>query len=338
VLTAPVAGDLSAVGGSIVAAGPVAGDELLLGGSVSSRAPIRGDFRAAGGNIAIMGPIMGDLVACGFSVHDTSHAGGSVFIVAANASVDNGASGPVTVYGNTVSLAGNFAGDVTVIASGSVTLAQDTKIQGKFSYEAPETAKIPASAIIIGGTTYTNASYLPNAGTSRTLALASIGIFLLVRILGALIIAGLLAGLFPDFAKVITDRAYTRRLRSIFLTALLGFAAFVATPILLLLLALTFVGIGIAFLLLIMYALLMFLSFIYAGILLGTICARYFTQREVVMWRDGVLGMFAFMLIALVPVVGWFFVLLLTIFTTGELLLLFFHVAFSQGEQTLEML
>ena len=56
-------------------------------------------------------------------------------------------------------------------------------------------ASIPASATVAGGVEYTDASYLPDAGTSRVLALVSIGFFLFVRILGALILAGLLAGL-----------------------------------------------------------------------------------------------------------------------------------------------
>ena len=338
VTTAPVAGDLSAVGGSIVVAAPVQGDGLLFAGSISSRAPVKGDFRAWGGSINIEEPVAGDLVSFGFSVRDSGRATGSVFIAAVDVAVTNGASGPVTIYGNNISLAGNFANNVTVTTSGRLTVAASTTILGKLSYEAPEAATIPTSVTVVGGIEYTNASYLPDAGTSRILAIVSIGFFLFVRILGALILAGLLAGLFPRLAEAIAERAYTKHPRSILLTMLLGFAILVATPVLFMLLSLTFVGIGLAFLLLLMYFLMALLAIIYAGILLGSVFARRFTERDTVRWHDGVLGMLALSLIALVPVIGLFVALLLTIFSAGALLQLFFHFAFPHEEHTPEML
>ena len=332
VLTAPVAGDLSAFGGSIIAAAPVAGDELLVAGSIRSRAPVTGDLRIMGGSVVIEESIAGDLVVLGFSVNDSGRASGSVFIAAAETTLTKGASGPVTIYGNTISLAGDFGGNVNIVSSGHLTLAASTTIRGTLSYEAPEPATIPASATIIGGIKYRNASYLPDAGTSRLLAVVSIGFFLFARILGALILAGLLAGLFPKLAEEIVERAYTQRPRNILLTMLLGFAILVATPVLFIVLMLTFVGIGLALLLLILYSLLAFLALLYAGILLGSAFARRFRAREEVFWHDGVFGMLALSLIALLPVIGPLILYILTIFSAGALLLIFFDFAFPHEE------
>jgi len=328
VVTAPVYGDLSAAGGSVVIAAPVSGDGLLIAGSVHSQARVAGDLRVFGGGVTIEEPVAGDVAVLGFSVRDSGRSGGSVFIAAVDVSLANGASGPVTLYGNNVSLAGNFAREVTVVASGRVTLAASTTILGKLSYRAPEAATIPSSAVIVGGTEYSNISFLPDAGTSRVLGFVSIGLFLFARILGALILAGLLAGLFPRLAEAIAHRAYTERTRDILLTMLLGFAILVATPVLLALLALTFVGVGLALLLGILYALLAILSVLYAGILLGSIFAHRFLRRDTVLWRDGVFGMLALSLIALVPAAGLFAVFLLTVFAAGALLQLFFSFAF----------
>lgn len=328
VSTAPVVGDLSAIGGSVVTTAPVSGDELLLAGSISSRASVTGDVRAVGGNVTIEGSVAGDLVALGLSVYDSVRTLGSTLIIAADTILSNGAAGPVTIYGNNISLAGDFASNVTVVATGRLSLAADTTIRGQLSYEAPEKAVIPASVTIVGGVEYSNASYLPDAGTSRALALVSIGFFLFVRVLGALILAGLFAGLFPRLAEAIVLRVYDDRPRSMLLTMLLGFAILVATPILIILLILTFVGIGLAVLISILYALLVLLALLYAGILLGSIFARRFMKREAVLWRDGVFGMLALSLVALVPVIGPFVVFLLSIFTTGALLQLFFYFAF----------
>ena len=338
VLTAPVAGDFSAFGGSVVTAAKVSGDELLVAGSISSRAKVSGDLRAIGGSITIGESVAGDLVALGLSVHDAGRVAGSVFVIAANAVLTNGASGSVTVYGNNVSLAGDFAGNVDIVASGRITLAASTTIRGKLSYEAPEKAIVPASAVILGGVTYTNASYLPDIGTSRILALVSMGFFLFARIFGALILAGLLAGLFPRLAEAVVERAYVERARSVLLTMLLGFGILVAAPVLIILLALTFVGIGLALLLLLMYAMLVFFSLLYAGILLGSIFARRFAKREIVLWRDGVFGMLALSLIVLVPIIGPLIVFCFGVFSAGALLLIFFNFAFPHEEQTSEML
>ena len=337
VVTAPIKGDLSALAGDIISAAPVGGDDILFAGSIDSRAEVAGDFRAIGGNITVEKPIGGDLVASGLSVTDAGRAGGSVFIVALNTVLANGASGPVTIYGNNVSLAGDFASDVKVVASGHVTIQPGTIIHGSFSYESPETATIPASATIDGTTTYTDISYLPNAGTSHALALASVELFLIVRILSALILAGLLAGLFPRLTEAIVARACTKHTRDILLTLLLGFALLVATPILFVILMLTFVGISIALLVLIAYALIVFLSLMYAGILLGGIVAHRFTRRATVLWHDGVLGMLALSLIALIPYVGFFVVLLFMTFSAGALLLIFFNFAFPHEQQTLDL-
>jgi len=327
VSSAQIVGDLFALGGSIVTTAPIQGDGLLLAGSVNSRAAVQGDLRVVGGSVSIDNPIRGDLIAAGFSVHNTERVQGSVFIIAAETQLTGGATGPVTIYGNDIALAGNFADNVTIVSTGKITIAEDTTIVGTLTYQAPEPAVIPASATV-GAVAYTTASYLPDPGTSRVLAVAGLGLFLLVRILGALILTGLLAGLFPKLAVAVVERAYTGQPRNVLLTMLLGFAILVTTPVMILLLTFTFVGIGLAFILLILYALLSVLAFLYAGIILGSMCVRRFLGRETILWHDGVLGMFVLSLITLVPVGGSLVAFFLIIFAAGALLQIFFQASF----------
>jgi hypothetical protein len=330
VVTAPSSGDLTLAGGTIRSVASIAEDATFLGGSIISQARIGGDLRAVGGHINIEQPIGGDLIAFGLSISASGRPEGSLFIGGANVTVSNGAQGPATVYGNNVFLDGEFGDDVKVFASGRVRLSPTAVIHGALSYEAPEPADIPASAVIDNGVTYTNATYLPDPGTSRTLALLSVGFFLFVRVLGALILAGLLAGLFPKLAEAVTDRLYTRHPRDLFLTTLLGFGILVATPVLILLLLITFVGMGLALFLFILYTLLMVCAVMFAGILLGSAVARRFRNRTEILWRDGVIGMLIFSLIALVPGIGFLVLALLTTYTAGALLQLFFAFIFPQ--------
>lgn len=337
VVTGPVSGDLSVTGGSIVAASSVSGDELLVGGSVNSRAHVGGDLRILGGSVRVEDSVAGDMVAFGYSVRNTGRVSGNIFIGAINAELANGASGPVKVYGNDVSLSGVFSDDVFVVASGRLTLVASTTIAGKLFYQTPEVSAIPDSVVVADGIEYKKSSYLPDIGTSRILGLASIGFFLFVRVLGALILAGLLAGLFPRLAEILIESAFTKAPRNILLTMLLGFAILVATPVLFILLMLTFVGFGLALLILLSYALLVLIAVTYSGILIGGVWSRRFRHRDTILWHDGVLGMLLLSLIALAPSVGLLVVFLLTIFSAGALLQQFFNFAFSHDEQTIEM-
>jgi hypothetical protein len=328
VLTAPVKGDLLACGGSLILAAPVEGDNLLCAGSISSRANVGGDMRAVGGSVDIRESVRGDLFVAGFSVNDTGFVGGDTFVIGANTTVAGGASGPVTIYANNVLLAGDFFGDVHIFALGHVTLAPETHIHGQLSYEAPETVTVPDTVAIDGGVIYSSISYLPDAGTSRTLAFLSIGLFLIARIIGALLLAGLLAGLFPRFAEKMVARVFRNRARDLLLTLLLGFAALVATPAVVLLLLITFVGGGLALLIGVLYTLVLLLSVTYAGILIGGVLSRRFRGRQTVVWHDGVIGMVLLSLGALVPSVGLPFAFLCVLYTLGALLQTTFHFAF----------
>jgi cytoskeletal protein CcmA (bactofilin family) len=328
--TGAVAGDLVGLGGSIVNAGTVKKDMLLFGGSLRSQGAVAGDFRALGGSISSEAVVAGDFIAGGLSVNAPARIEGDVFVVGADVVLSGGAEGSVTVYGNTVLLSGTFA-DVTVMATTRLTLDTATQIQGTLSYTAPEEVVVPEGALV-GHLAYTSASYLPDMGTSRVISGVSVVLFILVRILGALILAGLFAGLFPKIGEMIVERVHTERSRSHLLTTLLGFAALVATPVLIIVLALTFVGLGLAALLFLLYALLGMISVLYAGILLGGLFARRFRNRENICWHDGILGMLTLLLIMFVPL-GVFLAFLLMMFTSGALLQMLFSFAFPKEEK-----
>lgn len=333
-VSAPTSGDLSAIAGSMTVSSSVKGDALLAGGAVTLRAAIMGDVRVLGGRVTIAGPITGDEVAFGGSVTDTAGGARDVFIVAESAALNAGALGPATIYANTVTLGGTFLGNVHVVSSGQVTVLPGTVIHGTLEYEAPQQASVANSAKVTGGVHYTGASYLPTSAQAHAIALAAVGLFLIVKILGALILAGLLAGVFPLLAEQAAAEALMRPARSVLLTALLGFGIAVATPVLLVLLALTFVGLGLALLLGAAYVLLCVLAFAYTGIIMGGAIARSIWKRDAILWHDGVLGMLVVCLIVIVPVIGFPLVLLLAAFSLGALAKLFYRAAFSHENAT----
>lgn len=328
--------DLTVAGGTVGIYAPVAGDVLATGGTVVIERPVGGDVRAAAGGLHITSDVAGDVAAVGGTISVSGKARG-VYVVGGTVQVTGGASGPVTVYGSDITLAGDFAGDVEVIASDSFTISENTHIAGALKYNAPEQAAIPASARIDGGTTYTGSySYVPTKEEARKFAIAGAGLFLVVRTIAGMIVAGLLVGLFPVFAGRIADMALTSGGRRTSLFALLGFALFVAAPILVLLLLLSFVGAGIALLLGILYLLLLLLSYVFAGVIAGAALRRHafarFSVRREITWRDAVLGVLVLNLIGIVPVIGPFVKFILAITAAGILTTLAYSFAFRSPE------
>lgn len=330
-IQAPLPGDLLAGAGTLEANAPIAGDALLAAGSVSISAPVAGDVRAAGGRIRIDSDVGGELALFGGvitvtgKVNEIRAAGGTV-------ELRSGASGPVTVYGANVLLSGEFTGNVRVVASDHVTLAEGTVIHGTFDYNAPQEAGIPASASIDGGANYVgSSSFLPTAEEAQTFALAGIGIFFAVRLVAAILAAGLVAGLFPELGRRAAEEALTRGPKHFILLTLLGFGVIAATPLLLLLLVVSFVGIGIAALIGALYLLLLLLAYLYAAVLAGSALMRVLLKRKDVTWKGAVLGMLVLGFVGLLPVLGLFAAFILSSTALGALLVIFYRFAFGHA-------
>ncbi len=81
-----------------------------------------------------------------------------------------------------------------------------------------------ARAVVAGGVSYIgSSSYLPTNEEAKRFAIAGAGVLFVVKVLAALITAGLVAGLFPAFSNAIADAALSHSLRRFVLLALLGF-------------------------------------------------------------------------------------------------------------------
>lgn len=329
-LAAPLAADLSAAGGTITVSAPVTGDALLAGGTVNIRKPILGDVRAVAGELLIDNTIGGDLVAAAgiltasTTAKDMRLAGGTIRLV--------GSGGDVSVYGADVYLSGTIRGDVSVTASDKLFVADNTRIEGTLKYNAPQAVALPASAVVVGGVTYVgSAAYLPTNEEAKRFAVAGAGVLLVVRVLTVLIAAGLVAGLFPRLADQVAERIMGGTMRRPILLALLGFAALVATPVFILILLASFVGIAVALLLAAGYALLLLLAYLYAGVLAGAALSRALFKRDRITWRTAVLGMLSLSLIGMLPTFGILVVAVLTFAAAGTLLAILYQFSFGRA-------
>lgn len=332
-VSAPLPADLAAAGGTVTTYSPIGGDALIAAGTVHLQEAVGGDVRAAGARVTINAPVAGDIVAAGGTVTVTARAR-DVRLFGASVQATGGAQGPVTIYGADVTLAGDYAGDVEIIASDHLTIGPDTHIHGVLKYNAPQQADIPASSVIDGGVTYTGSyAYVPTNAEAQKFAIAGAGVFFIVRALAIMVVAGLLAGLFPAFSEQLALRIFTRRHARTSLLALLGFGLLIATPVLILLLAVSFVGGGVALLLGSAYVLLVFLSYIYAGVLAGG-AFRYLTTKRsatLISWRDAIVGTLLLFILSSIPYLGGIVTLVALCLTLGTVVSLLYQFAFRRS-------
>jgi cytoskeletal protein CcmA (bactofilin family) len=336
-VVSPLAGDVLAAGGTVSITGAISGDVMAAGGTVRIDKPVAGDVRAFGGEVTVDAPVAGDLILAGGTVTasssatDTRIAGGTVRLT--------GASGPVIIYGADITLSGEFTGDVTIEASDRITIADGTHIRGALRYNGPQQITIPAGVRVDGGTSYIgSSSFLPSSEEAQTFAVAGATILFIVHLAAVLILAGLLAGLFPLFTERVVTKTLTERSPGRFvLLALLGFGIFVATPVLILILVLSFVGIGVALLLAAIYALFVLLAYVYAGILAGAALGQRLMKRYVVTWKEAVLGMLVLYLIGTIPVIGMLVKFVLMMAAGGAIVSLAYGSAFRRTDAGLPL-
>lgn len=335
-IVAPIGGDLLAAGATIADNSPVSGDALLAGGTIDIEKPITGDARIAGGQVTINAPVGGDLLAAGGTVTASSSA--SYTRVAGGKVSLTGGRGPVYVYGSDITLAGDFSGDVTVEASNSLTLTPGTHIHGGLHYNAPQQIVVPDGAKIDGGANYIGTSYLPTSSEAHTFAIAGATVLFIVHLIAVLILVGLVAGLFPSFTERVVERSLSSKSPGHFaLLALLGFGILVATPVFILLLLASFVGIGVAIGLTAVYVLFLVLAYVYAGVLAGAALARTLFKRSFVTWRDAVLGMLVLYLIGIIPVIGFLLKFILMLAAGGAVASIAFAFAFRRPQEVLPL-
>ncbi len=331
----PSVADLCAIGGTITISAPIAGDALLAGGTVDVQKPVAGDARILGGRVNVTDTVNGDLMVAGGFVTVSGKAK-STYIGGGTVEMTNGSNGPVTIYGADVTLSGEYNGDVEVVASDRLMLGQGTVIHGALKYNAPQQADIPASAHIYKAVNYIgSAPYFPHVQQAKTIAVAGLWIFFLVQVAAVIIATGLIAGLFPMLSEKVTEMALTRGPERFILMTLLGFATFVAVPVLILLLLVSVVGVGVAFILAASYALFILISYVYACVLAGS-ALLYVIRRKnrSAAWRislrGALLGVAVLYVIGLVPYIGLIVKVIISAAAGGALLSLFYVFAFKR--------
>lgn len=267
-----VMGDAVLAASTITISGDVRGDVLAVGGTVRITGDVGGSVRVGAGDVMITGHV-GRNVTVGSGtllLGEESKVDGTAAFGAGTAELRGAVGGNVDGYAGTVVVAGalksharfNLGESDERIAT--LTLLADASVAGDLTYTSSAPADLQQGAIVSGAVTRRAPS-----GTLQNFDEAFRNFWLfsnIVAALGALVVAIVILALFRGETRVILDEMRQRPLKSI----AFGILYAIGTPIVILILLTTMVGVPLALILLALYLIALYVAELFAGLLVGT--------------------------------------------------------------------
>lgn len=308
--------NLSAAGGTVLISENIARDALLLGGEVTVLGEVGDDLRALGGNVIIGGNVGDDVVTAGGVVHLSPGVSvrGDAFIAGGMVLVDGSVGGDTTIYGEEVTIHGTLSGDVTIEATRSVTVGEGAVIAGTFTYEAPEEATIEEGAVIRGETTFNEKEGKEQSGRGEGVA----SFMTMLTFTGALmsLLFGLLSVyIFKKGSEVIVTHTEEQFLKKV----LKGFATLVVTPIGVILIAVSLLGLPIAGIVGFLYLSIVLSVKFFMPVVLGVLAYKKIAKKDEyrIDWLTVLFGVALMLVLSVVPLIGWIILFVVFLATLG---------------------
>jgi len=306
-----VADDMYVIAGDITIRGDVEGDLYLLGSNIDVSGSVEGDFYAMGGDVIVEGTVSGEVYVLGGDVvlsgvfDEVLHAAGGKMEL--SGTFNN----TVNCGGGVVRLSGTFDDDANIQA-GTLELLSGAAIEGDLNYTAREFNR--AENITITGAV----NEIPEAACkARGPGWAVLAFFGLAGLIGYFIVGMVLYGFFPNFTKGAVDRAFSQFAQNLGW----GLLVFLLTPLTVLVLLITIVGVPLGILVGIAYGVGIFIGEIIVSAALGGLVFSLFKKPDAAYWLRLLVGLIILFLLSIIPIVNILVVLIVWILGLGTLVL-----------------
>jgi len=309
VVDGEVNGDIFCAGSTITINGKINGDVLCAGSSITINGEVLGDVRGASSELSINGKVLGGLTSFGsaININDTASIGSNVLAFGATMRADGPINGDLQFFGASLLLNNKVAGDVSFYGKNqqkqnnkpAVTLRAGTTINGGLSYYEGVDALINDGASVFGETVVMEMKkHEPKSG-KETLNFFPIW-FSIWQILGGLVIAMFLVFLFPKYTGATLEVMFKKPATSIGL----GLVAVILTPIVIVLLLITVIGIPLAFLSTTLFVAMCGIVKVLTGIAVGVLITKWLKWKIALYWQ-AVIGVILAVLVFSIPFIGW---------------------------------
>lgn len=251
-LYATVNGDAVIAGGQLNLEGDIKADVIAAGGSITLRGSVADDARLAGGEIRVSAQVGDDMVAAGGRIHlsPVSRTGGRAWLSGGDIRVDGQVAQELRASGGRVVLTGKVNGNVELWAE-QIVIEETAVITGNLHYKSPNEANIVSGARIDGEVVYTpvDVDIKPVVATVIFVGLA--------LLFSTMLTAVVLYLLFPDFSLQVSQSLRKQP----WLSLGVGLAVFAATPVLMIILFATGIGVWLALILLALYLVMLLMGY-----------------------------------------------------------------------------
>ncbi|MFA6307439.1 MAG: hypothetical protein WCS88_02020 [Patescibacteria group bacterium] len=326
-----------AAGNTVEINGTVNGDVFVAGNTiVIDSENINGDIFAAGSNITIKGKINGSLRLAGTNIDFIGEVTKNAMVAGQNFRVDADSklAGHLTFWGQALNVAGqvgslegafsslrlsgtvNNDADIylTQPVKDAINISDDAVINGTLYYQALKKVEINSKAAI-GNVSFNEIIKKTKEDKSSARAFG-----LLIKFFGMLTLGMVILYMWPSVFATAYQRVYKKPLASFFQ----GFGLLLLTPIFCILLAITFIGIPIAIVLMVLWGLAMYFACIFAAWILGSFVKHKFLAKY--KWSNLFVlafGILLYILIAKLPYLGPLVIAILYLMAWGSIYSLF---------------
>jgi cytoskeletal protein CcmA (bactofilin family) len=256
-----VTGDVIATGKYLNITGRVDGavNALVVNADISGI--VGGSLRVGGGDVTISGQIIGDvLVASGsLEITKTGSVSGDVLLESGSLDVSGPVSGEIKGNASDVTINAPVSGGVDVAVK-TISLGSLARIAGEFDYTSPDSVTTAPGATVSGVTKHTTSDRIYPGSDIKAWLFSP-----LFRLLSLLVTGVVFVVVFPAMAAAGADGIR----RSPLVALLLGVLAAIFTPIGIVLLGVTIVGLPAALLGIIATLTVLYLSQVFAGLAIG---------------------------------------------------------------------
>lgn len=313
-LNGKVLGDLFALGSQVTYDGEVETDANIVGATVNLNGPVGEDLRLLTSSVNVNNKVGGDvLVASGQIVFsEKADVAGDMYIAGDTVKLNSQVKGGLKIRARQVFIDGKIDGDVYISKADEVVFGSNAQVLGKVKVSSVNSPEVKEGAVI----PKIDYESWKKSGMSAGLLALFTGWFF-VKLLSIGLAAWVFLKLSPSLVKDFIKNWNTNFLKNFGIGALV----LVLVPVLSVFGFVSLVGMYLSVISLLLYFLLLAISHVLTGALVGGWVWMKQTQATelVYSWRSVVLGTFVVGLIGLVPVVGSLFNLTLVLFILGSI-------------------
>jgi hypothetical protein len=317
-----IQGDAYIAGGQVIIDGNIEGDLLVAGGTITINGSIAQDVRAAGGQINIDSSIGKNATILGGNIDISGEElPGNLVLGVGSANLNSPISGNIKGAAGNVNISNAVGGNIE-LATGTLRLSPQASVGGNLTYWSEEEAMISDSATVSGTVTMqkvpnnmTEVDYQSEQKIKDTFkSLGYVARF--ISVLSAFIVGVLLTALYPNYLKKVSTTLKDSPWKSLGV----GFAALVLTPIAFIILLTTVIGIPLGLILLAFYFIYLYLAKVAVSFWAGSIIIKKanITFKN---WYALAIGLIAYLLLTIIPVVKGFVSFATVLFGLGAMLL-----------------